>query len=118
MNENDVIAVYEAAGEAVSRARRGDGPSLMEVHTDRYFGHFQGDPELYRDPQEVPHLKQHDPIVRLRQQLLEQGWLTPEQDTEIQRTAKATVDEAIEFARQSPSPAPEEALEDVFVPVG
>ena len=118
VNENDAIAVYEAAGEAVSRARRGDGPSLLEVHTDRYFGHFQGDPELYRDPQEVPHLKQHDPIVRLRQQLLEQGWLTPEQDTEIQRTAKATVDEAIEFARQSPSPAPEEALEDVFVPVG
>jgi TPP-dependent pyruvate/acetoin dehydrogenase alpha subunit len=118
VNENDVIAVYEAAGEAVSRARRGDGPSLLEVHTDRYFGHFQGDPELYRDPQEVLHLKQHDPIVRLRQQLLEQGWLTPEQDAEIQRTAKATVDEAIEFARQSPSPAPEEALEDVFVPVG
>lgn len=90
----------------------------MEVHTDRYFGHFQGDPEAYRDPQEVSHLKQHDPIVRLRQQLLEQGWLTPEQDAERQRTAKATVDEAIAFARQSPFPAPEEALEDVFVPVG
>ncbi len=118
VNENDAVAVYEAAGEAVSRARRGDGPSLMEVHTDRYLGHFQGDPEVYRDPQEVPRLKQHDPIVRLRQQLLEQGWLTPEQDAEIQLAAKATVEEAIDFARRSPYPAPEEALEDVFVPVG
>ncbi len=118
VNENDVIAVYEAAGEAVSRARRGDGPSLIEVHTDRYFGHFQGDPELYRDPQEVSRLKQHDPIVRLSKQLQEQGWLTPDQDAAIQRTARAMVDEAIDFARQSPYPAPEEALEDVFVPVG
>ena len=87
VNENDVIAVYEAAGEAVRRARRGDGPSLLEVRTDRYFGHFQGDPELYRDPQEVARLKQHDPIARLRQQLLEQGWLTPAEDTESQRRA-------------------------------
>jgi len=117
VNENDVIAVYEAAGEAVRRARRGDGPSLLEVRTDRYFGHFQGDPELYRDPQEVGRLKQHDPIARLRQQLQEQGWLTPAEDGESQRRAEATVAEAIEYARQSPAPAPEEALEDVFVPV-
>lgn len=118
IQENDVIAVYEAAGEAVARARRGDGPSLIEVHTDRFLGHFQGDPEVYRDPEEVPRLKQADPILRLREQLLSQGWLNAEQDAETQRKAQATVDEAIAFARQSPYPQPQAALEDVFVAVG
>lgn len=115
VHENDVMAVYEAAGEAVARARRGDGPSLLEIHTDRYMGHFQGDPELYRDPQEVSRLKEHDPIKRMHDQLVEQGWLTPEQDAEAHTAARKTVDDAIAFARESPDPTPEEALEDVFV---
>ncbi len=118
IQENDVIAVYEAAAEAVARARRGDGPSLLEIHTDRFLGHFQGDPEVYRDPEEVPRLKQADPILRLREQLMNQSWLNAEQDAEMQRKAQATVDAAIEFARQSPYPQPQEALEDVFVAVG
>lgn len=117
VHENDATAVYEVAGEAVARARRGDGPSLLEIHTDRYLGHFQGDPELYRDPQEVPHLKEHDPITRMRGQLMAQGWLTEEQDAEIRKAAQADVDAAIAFARESPYPAPEEALDDVFVAV-
>ncbi len=62
INENDVVAVYEAAGEAVARARRGEGPTLMEVKTYRYLGHFQGDAELYRDKNEVGQLRQTDPI--------------------------------------------------------
>ncbi|HEX6543710.1 MAG TPA: thiamine pyrophosphate-dependent dehydrogenase E1 component subunit alpha [Ktedonobacterales bacterium] len=118
VHENDVAAVYEVASEAVAHARRGEGPSLLEIHTERYLGHFQGDPEVYRDPQEVPHFKEHDPINRLRDQMKAQGWLTDEQDAEIRRAARATVDEAIAFARESPYPAPEEALEDVFVAVG
>ncbi|HEU5349149.1 MAG TPA: thiamine pyrophosphate-dependent dehydrogenase E1 component subunit alpha [Ktedonobacterales bacterium] len=118
VHENDVAAVYEAAGEAVARARRGDGPSLLEIHTDRQLAHFQGDAEAYRDPQEVPRLKEHDPINRLRDQLIAQGWMTAEQDAEMRKAAQATVDEAITFARESPYPAPEEALEDVFVAVG
>lgn len=115
VHENDVVAVYEAAGEAVARARRGDGPSLLEIHTDRYYAHFQGDAEVYRDPQEVPRLKEHDPITKLRDQLMSQGWLTTEQDTEMRAAVLATVNEAVAFARESPYPAPEEALEDVFV---
>ncbi len=115
VHENDVIAVYEAAAEAVARARRGDGPSLLEIHTDRYLGHFQGDPETYRDPQEVQRLKAHDPINRLRDELVAHNWLTDEQDTKIRAAAVVTVNQAVEFARESPYPAPEEALEDVFV---
>ncbi len=118
IHENDVAAIYEVAEEAVARARRGEGPTLLEIHTDRYLGHFQGDPEAYRDPEEVTRLKANDPINRMRGQLMAQGWLTVEQDAEERKVAQATVDEAIAFARQSPYPAPEEALEDVFVTVG
>lgn len=118
VHENDVAAVYEVASEAVARARKGDGPSLLELHTDRYLGHFQGDPEVYRDPQEVSRLKQHDPITKLHDELATQGWLTADQDAEMRKAAQATVDEAIAFARESPYPAPEKALEDVFVAVG
>ncbi|HEX9037930.1 MAG TPA: thiamine pyrophosphate-dependent dehydrogenase E1 component subunit alpha [Ktedonobacterales bacterium] len=115
VHENDAIAVYEAAKEAVARARRGDGPSLLEIHTDRYLGHFQGDPELYRDPTEVARLKTHDPIKRLHDQLIEQQWLTEEQDAEAHAAAKKAVEDAVAFARESAYPAPQEALEDVFV---
>lgn len=115
IEDNDVIAVYEAAGEAVERARRGDGPTLLEVETWRYLGHFQGDPEAYRPEDEVEKLKEKDPIQRLGQQLIDQGLATQAELDKIHDEAKAEVDEAIEFARQSPYPEPEAALEHVFV---
>ncbi|MGZ3664637.1 MAG: thiamine pyrophosphate-dependent dehydrogenase E1 component subunit alpha [Ktedonobacterales bacterium] len=115
VHENDVVAVYEAAGEAVARARRGDGPSLLEIHTDRYLGHFQGDPEVYRDPDEMQRLKARDPITRLHDQMAAQGWIDAEKDAEAHTAALAMVNEAIAFARESPYPVPEEAIDDVFV---
>lgn len=115
IDENDVLAVYEVVGEAVRRARRGEGPSLIEVKTDRLYGHFQGDPELYRPKDEVPTLKAHDPIARLGAQLLDQGIVTQTELDDARAAAKAEVDGAFTFARQSPYPAPERALEDVFV---
>ncbi len=114
VGENDVLAVFAAAGEAVARARRGDGPSLLECRTDRYFGHFQGDPELYRPKDEVVRLKEHDPLRRLSQHLLETGRATAEEIEELGRRAGARVEEAIAFARSSPYPAPEDALRHVF----
>lgn len=115
IDENDVLAVYEVVGEAVQRARRGEGPSLIEVKTDRLYGHFQGDPELYRPKDEVPTLKANDPIARLGAQLHEQGIATQSELDDARAAAKADVDAAFLFARQSPYPAPERALEDVFV---
>ncbi|HBY99133.1 MAG TPA: pyruvate dehydrogenase (acetyl-transferring) E1 component subunit alpha [Chloroflexi bacterium] len=112
--DNDPVAIYEAAGEAVARARRGEGPSLIEVKTDRYFGHFEGDPQLYRPKDEVEELKKRDPIDRLKRQMLEQGVFTEADAERIAGEVKAEVDEAIEFARQSPYPEPQEALQDVF----
>lgn len=114
VDENDVLAVYEVVGEAVQRARRGEGPSLIEVKTDRLYGHFQGDPELYRPKEEVPTLKAHDPIMRLGAQLLEQDIATQSELDDAHAAAKADVDAAFTFARQSPYPAPERALENVF----
>lgn len=114
--DNDPIAIYEAAGEAVARARRGEGPSLLEIKTDRYFGHFEGDPQLYRPKDEVEKLKKKDPIDRLRQQMIAQGVFTAADADRVATEVKAEVDEAIEFARQSPYPEPQEALEDLFVP--
>jgi TPP-dependent pyruvate/acetoin dehydrogenase alpha subunit len=112
--DNDPVAVYEAAGEAVARARRGEGPSIIEVKTYRYFGHFEGDPQLYRPKDEVDQLKAKDPIQRLKAQLIQQGMLTEEEAAAIYQRVQAEVEEAIEFARSSPYPEPQEALEDVF----
>ncbi|MCL6633727.1 MAG: thiamine pyrophosphate-dependent dehydrogenase E1 component subunit alpha [Alicyclobacillus herbarius] len=114
--DNDTLAVYEAAGEAVSRARRGEGPTLIEVETYRYLGHFQGDPEAYRDKGEVPALRERDPIVRLRAYLLDREMATDDELAELERRARNVVKDAYQFARDSAYPQPDSALTDVFAP--
>lgn len=111
--DNDTLALFEIAEEAVARARHGEGPSLIEVETYRYYGHFQGDPELYRPKGEVEALKAKDPIVRFRKSMLESGVTAEEADAVLAR-AKREVDEAFAFARAADYPAPEEALTHVF----
>ncbi|WP_241535801.1 thiamine pyrophosphate-dependent dehydrogenase E1 component subunit alpha [Indiicoccus explosivorum] len=113
VKDNDPIAMYLAAEEAVSRARNGQGPTIIEIETYRYLGHFQGDPELYRDKAEVPGLRELDPIVKLKEKLIEKSTDEKELD-EMEERAKQEVDEAYQFARDSNFPAPEAALEDVF----
>ncbi|HYF94983.1 MAG TPA: thiamine pyrophosphate-dependent dehydrogenase E1 component subunit alpha [Symbiobacteriaceae bacterium] len=115
VDQNDAIAVHGAAGEAVARARRGDGPTLMEVKTDRYFGHFQGDPEVYRPKDEVADLRRQDPIDKLRTYLFTHDIATEAEVARLDAEALQKVAEAFAFARQSEYPAPEEALLHVFV---
>lgn len=110
----DVIAVYEAAGEAIARARQGKGPSLIEAICYRYRGHFEGDAEGYLQQGEKASWKEKDPIKILGAQLKAQGWLTDAEAQAIQDEMTAQVAEAEAFARQSPYPAPEEALQHVF----
>jgi pyruvate dehydrogenase E1 component alpha subunit len=112
--ENDALLVYEAAGAAVARARRGEGPSLIEVKTDRYLGHFQGDPETYRPAGEVAELRKADPIVRLGAQLRRERLLDDARDQEIRRRVSQRIDAAYDYARTSPYPKPEDALRHVF----
>jgi acetoin:2,6-dichlorophenolindophenol oxidoreductase subunit alpha len=112
--DNDPVAVYEAAGEAVARARRGGGPSLIEVKTDRLFGHFEGDPQVYRSKEEMALLTERDALRAFERRLVETGVLTSADAQSVWDRARAEVDDAIEFARSSPYPAPESALEHVF----
>ena len=112
VENNDVEAVFEAAGAAIDRARSGEGPSLIEVHTLRLWGHFEGDAQAYRT--DLATVDERDPIPRYAADLVASGDLTDEQIQEIAATADAEVDAAIQFALNSPIPAPEDALLHVF----
>jgi pyruvate dehydrogenase E1 component alpha subunit len=112
IEDNAVEAVYDAAGRAVARARAGDGPTLLEVHTLRLWGHFEGDAQGYRpDLQDVPG---HDPIPTYEQTLREAGVLDDALVSEVAQEALARVDTAITFAKQSPLPDPSDATAYVF----
>ena len=112
IEDNDVEAIYTAAGDAVTRARAGEGPTLLEVHTLRMWGHFEGDPQAYRpDLAEVP---SRDPIPAYEARLTEAGVLDATAISAIREEASARVEKAIEFAKSSPIPAPETARDYVF----
>ncbi|UCC50241.1 MAG: thiamine pyrophosphate-dependent dehydrogenase E1 component subunit alpha [Anaerolineaceae bacterium] len=110
----NAIAVYEAAQVAIDRARRGEGPSLIEAICYRFRGHFEGDAEGYLGAGEKLEWKEKDPINILGDQLKEQGWLSVSEAEAIQAEMSERVSAAELFARESPYPAPEEALEHVF----
>jgi acetoin:2,6-dichlorophenolindophenol oxidoreductase subunit alpha len=114
VEQNDPVQVFEAAGAAIARARRGEGPTLIEVKTDRYFGHFQGDPESYRPKDEAQTLRKHDPIDALGARLREEGLLDADAEHALRAAISARVAAAYAFGRSSPYPAPEEALQHVF----
>lgn len=111
---NDPIEMYKVSEEAVKRARNGQGPTIIEIETYRFLGHFQGDPELYRDKDEVPNLRKIDPIIKLKELILAEGVSTEEELEVLEAIAKKEVDAAYAFARESADPKPEDALEDVF----
>src|SRR5690606_2194130 len=114
VKDNDPIAMYKAAEAAVARARNGQGPTIIEIETYRFLGHFQGDPELYRDQTEVPGLRQMDPLLKLRKMLAESESINETDLETMEKRAKQEVDEAYQFARDSSYPDPESALKDVF----
>lgn len=111
----DVLAVYEAASEAIARARRGEGPSLIECKTYRYHGHFEGDTITYRTKEEVDSYRARDPIQRLRTFMLERGFASAQELDTIDQQVQEQIEDAWRFAEAAPYPAPEEALTDVYV---
>jgi pyruvate dehydrogenase E1 component alpha subunit len=111
----DVFAVYEAAAEAIARARRGEGPTLLEMKTYRYYGHFQGDQVTYRTAEELDAFKLRDPIQALRSAILERGIATEEELGAIDTRVTKQLDDAWDAGKAAPFPAPEEALTDVYV---
>jgi pyruvate dehydrogenase E1 component alpha subunit len=111
---NDVLAVYEATTRAVERARRGEGPSLVEAHTIRWVGHFEGDGQAYRSKAEVEEGRRNDPIERLARRLRGAGVLDEAHERRVREAVAAEVEDAIAHAEASPLPAPHEALTDLF----
>jgi len=111
---NDILAVYEAVGKAVARARRGEGPTLVECKTCRHYGHYEGDTQTYRTKKEFEECHKRDPIPRFRKKLIEMGVLTEKEADKIHQEILKEIDNAVKFADESPLPAPEETLEDVY----
>jgi len=111
----DFFAVYEAAEEAIGRARRGDGPSLMECRGFRYYGHFEGDAMLYVTEEEKKRNRARDPIENAKKRAIERGLVSAAQLAEVDAQAAAIIEEAVKFAEESSWPKPEELLTDVYV---
>ncbi|AUM95520.1 pyruvate dehydrogenase (acetyl-transferring) E1 component subunit alpha [Clostridium botulinum] len=114
---NDVFAVYEAAEEAIKRAREGKGPTLIECKTYRHRGHFEGDPCVYKPTEEQEEWLAKDPIPRFEKYLVENEILTEERLKEVQDKVESQIDEAVDFANNSPYPELESVLEDVYTDI-
>lgn len=111
---NDIFAVHEAGVEAIKRARKGQGPTLIECKTYRHRGHFEGDAANYKPTEEQEAWMKKDPIDKLRAQMLDQGVVDEEGLAELDAQVDKEIEEAIAFAEESPYPALKSAVEDVY----
>jgi acetoin:2,6-dichlorophenolindophenol oxidoreductase subunit alpha len=112
---NDFFDVYEKAGEALERARRGQGPTLLECKTYRYYGHYLGDPMAYRTKEEVELWRQQrDPLDRFEERTVEGDLVEREELRRIDAEVHAAVNAAVEASEAAPHPRPESVLEDVY----
>ena len=114
---NDVVAVYEAVAHAVGRARSGAGPTVIEAHTYRHFGHSRADPAKYRPSDEVERWMQRDPLVVARRRLEELG-VHPDAMDEADARAAQLVEAAVAAAKAAPDADPDEAFTDVWADGG
>ncbi|WP_320171177.1 thiamine pyrophosphate-dependent dehydrogenase E1 component subunit alpha [Maridesulfovibrio sp.] len=111
---NDVLAVYEAVSEAVKRARKGEGPSLVECKTYRWRGHFEGDACTYRCTQELEEWMAKDPIPRFEEKLIEGKTVTKDEAEAIKARIADEIAEAVDFAKNSPMPPSSALMDDVY----
>jgi acetoin:2,6-dichlorophenolindophenol oxidoreductase subunit alpha len=110
----DVTAVFDAVSEATARARKGEGPSFIEAVCYRYEGHFSGDNLKYRPKGERAEWEEKDPIVKLRDRLINEKLMTTREADDVVQRAEAKIDEALEFAKASPVPDAASAFEDLY----
>jgi TPP-dependent pyruvate/acetoin dehydrogenase alpha subunit len=111
---NDVLAVYDAVSRAAERARRGEGPSLIEAHTIRWVGHFEGDAQAYRSREEAAQGRRTDPIAQLARLLAQRGLLDEGHAERVRAQVAAEIEDAVVHAEASPLPEPAAALTDLF----
>jgi pyruvate dehydrogenase E1 component alpha subunit len=115
----DVFAVYERMGEAVERARRGEGPTFLECKTYRYYGHFLGDDPLrYRTPEEEAYFRGRDCLDRFERVMHERGLLSEASLRELTQEVDRAVSAAVEFAESSPAPDLTELTTEVYADAG
>ena len=112
---NDVLAVRDAVHRMAERSRAGGGPQLIEAMTYRFRGHSMGDPQRYRTREEVEEAKARDPIACWRRTVLENDLATEAELQKIRDEVEAEVEEAVQFAENSPAPDPSELYNDVLV---
>jgi pyruvate dehydrogenase E1 component alpha subunit len=110
----DVVAVYRAVRAAVERARRGEGPTLIEAITYRYRGHSKSDRQVYRTKDEVQAWMARDPIARLREALIARGWLSEAEAAALEERAREAVAEALRAAEGDPEPEVAQLTEGVY----
>jgi pyruvate dehydrogenase E1 component alpha subunit len=111
----DVMNVMAAAGEALEHVRSGKGPFFLELVTYRYHGHSMGDPERYREKDEITKWQENDPIGIYNKYLIRKKIATKANLDKVEKEVEAEVEAAVEFAENSPEPAPEELFADVYV---
>lgn len=115
---NDVLAVYQTSGEAIQRARAGEGPTLVECKTYRWRGHYEGDPNQgrrYRTLEEIQSWIKKCPIKRFEEKLVKEKVLNKNKMMHIRKEVEDRIEEAVTFANQSPFPDPQDIYEDVYV---
>jgi pyruvate dehydrogenase E1 component alpha subunit len=106
--------VHHAIAEAAERARKGDGPTLLEMKTYRYRGHSMSDPAKYRTKEELEEYKAKDPIEQVISTLKENGWLDDKGVEAMEAKVAAVVDESVKFAEESPFPDASELYNDIY----
>src|SRR5262249_16282205 len=114
INGNDVLAVYQTTQGALQRARSGDGPTLIECKTYRWHGHSEQDKAFYRTAEELAMCKSRDPTPTFTPYLKGLHALKDEKLAELEDRVKQTIDEAVEFAMNSPDPDPADAVGDIY----
>src|SRR5437868_3710746 len=110
----DLFAVNASASELVERARRGDGPAYLVCNTYRFHGHHAGDPLNYREKEEVERWRLQDPVERVKRAALERGVLTEAEIADLEGRIEAQIEEAVEFAKNSPEPTPDQLMTDIY----
>ena len=106
--------VHEAMEAAVARARKGDGPTFLEIRTYRFRGHSMSDPAKYRSKEEVEEYKQKDPIERVKNTILSNKFAAEAWFDELEAKIETMVLDAVEFSENSPFPDPEDLFKDVY----
>lgn len=110
----DILEVYKTSREAIARARRGEGPTLIEYKVKRWEGHYVGDPQKYRNPKDIEEAHKIDPISKFQKKLVDEKILTLKDIDRLDQSIRNEIDEAIEFAKSSPPASVEQAFQNVY----